>query len=600
MHTTTETESVSDPWPVGEVIRVDSHSGLYRVREVRCAGLCQIYTCTQEMTNTPIILKILREPFLREREISAQFTCETEVWVRLGKHPNILQVHRIDRIDTALGYPLVFLEYVSGHEQYGPTLSGWIQHKGLSLPLLLDFAAQICTGLLYAQAVSERDAQLPTPFVHGDLHPENILITSEQVVKISDCLQKASAALQGDLATERAEGEQHYPWIKQGMLSGALPYLAPELWEGKTPDRRTDIYAFGGLLYEMCAGVSSFFYDPGAADREIKYRQAHLVLHPSPVPHLPLALQRVIHTCLAKDREQRYPDFSVIREELARVYCEQTGKRLSWSTETEADWEAGDWLKKGNCLHSLGYHAEALSCYNQALQLNPNESDGYNNRGVLYYTLRQYEQAIADYTMAIQLHPSCARPYYNRGLVYQDLGQYKEAMADYTTTIRLHPAYDWAYFRRALLAERCGDYAQAMADYTAALRIHPRHIQAYRNRGNACMEQGEYTRAIADYTEVLRLDPTDANTYIKRGLAYHEQGEYTRAIADYTEVLRLQPSDSRAYYYRGRAYYHQRQYAQAIADYEKALSLNPYDVLITLHRRRAYQALEFQNSTSAN
>ncbi len=563
MHTAIETKRESGPWAVGEVIRVDSHSGLYRVREVRCAGLCQIYTCTQEKTNTPIILKTLREPFLREREVSTQFIRETEVWVRLGKHPNILQVHRID---TALGYPLVFLKHVSGHEQYGPTLSGWIQHGGLSLPLLLDFAVQICTGLLYAQAVSERDAHLPTPFVYGDLHPENILMTSERVVKISDCLQKASASLKSDLATERAEEEQRYPWIKQGMLSGALPYLAPELWQGKTPDIRTDIYAFGCLLYEMCAGVPPFIYDPGAADRVIKYRQAHLVLHPSPVPNLPLALQRVIHTCLTKDREQRYPDFSVIREELARVYCEQTGKRLSWSTETEADWEAGDWLKKGNCLHSLGYHAEALSCYNQALQLNPNESDGYNNRGVLYYTLRQYEQAIADYTMAIQLHPSYARPYYNRGLVYQDLGQYELAMADYTTAIRLHPAYDWAYFRRALLAERCGDYVQAMEDYTAVLRIHPYHIQAYWNRGNACMEQGEYTRAIADYTEALRL----------------------------------QPSDSQAYYYRGRAYYHQRQYTQAIADYEKALSLNPYDVLVTLHRRRAYRALGFKNSTSAN
>ena len=77
--------------------------------------------------------------------------------------------------------------------------------------------------------------------------------------------------------------------------------------------------------------------------------------------------------------------------------------------------------------------------YTKAIELNPNDANAYNERGVLHYAIDKYPEAIADYTKAIEINPKYVFAYFNRGLIYQDLKKYEEAIADYTKAIELDP-----------------------------------------------------------------------------------------------------------------------------------------------------------------
>ncbi len=124
---------------------------------------------------------------------------------------------------------------------------------------------------------------------------------------------------------------------------------------------------------------------------------------------------------------------------------------------------------RGNAYADLGQYEQAIADYNQAIQINPQDAEAYNNRGIAYADLGQYEQATADYNQALQINPQLAEAYYNRGNAYYDLGQYEQAIADYTQAIQINPQLAKAYHNRGVTYAHLGQYEQAIADFKQAL-----------------------------------------------------------------------------------------------------------------------------------
>jgi len=216
-----------------------------------------------------------------------------------------------------------------------------------------------------------------------------------------------------------------------------------------------------------------------------------------------------------------------------------------------------------------------IADYDEAIRLNPDYAEAYNNRGLAYYRSRESAMAIRDFSEAIRVQPMLADAYYNRGHARYNQQDFAGAIADFDAAVRLKPNYPEAYNNRGLGRRRLGDFKGAIADYGEAIRLNPQFVLAYNNRGNAYDEQGDFAAAIADYDESIRINPAYGEAYYNRGVSRYNQGDYAAAIADYNEAIRLNRCFDGVYFNRGNAFYMLGDFDSAIADYETALQLNP-------------------------
>ncbi|MDE0313466.1 MAG: tetratricopeptide repeat protein [Candidatus Poribacteria bacterium] len=161
---------------------------------------------------------------------------------------------------------------------------------------------------------------------------------------------------------------------------------------------------------------------------------------------------------------------------------------------------------------SIGYlHSEenendqALSAYDQAIELMPDFADAYTGRGVAKSKLGDAEEAIADHDEAIRLKSDFAEAYINRGRAKRALKKYEESIADYDEAIRLNPNSAAAYTHRGVSKNALGQHQGAITDHNEAIRLNPNFVEAYINRGAAKRELGQMSAAEKDMQKALQL-----------------------------------------------------------------------------------------------
>ncbi len=233
-------------------------------------------------------------------------------------------------------------------------------------------------------------------------------------------------------------------------------------------------------------------------------------------------------------------------------------------------------FNEGNELYYQKNYQGAISKYNDAIKLNPNYADAYNNRGAAYDELKNYQQAISDYNQSIKLNPNNATAYFNRGLTYANLQNYQQAISDWTQSIKINKNYVNAYYSRGIAYGELKNYQQAIDDYTKVIDLNKDYANAYYSRGLTYYKKGSYRVAILDYTQAIKLNPNYFEAYFNRGLAYGMLKNYEQAIKDFTEVIKLNPNDANAYVNRGITYKFLGDMLQAERDLAKARQLG-YD-----------------------
>ena len=222
------------------------------------------------------------------------------------------------------------------------------------------------------------------------------------------------------------------------------------------------------------------------------------------------------------------------------------------------------------------YHG-AIADYDRAIELDPENAEGYYNRGIAKSGLDDYHGAIADYDRAIELNPNYAEAYFLRGFAKHKLGDYRGAKADYDRAIELKPEDADAYSNRGIAKRKLNDYAGAVADYSRAIELDPDEADAHFLRGIAKGKLGDHDGAIADYSRAIELDPDDANAYYNRGIAKRKLDDYYGAIADYSRAIELKPDYADTYTNRGLAKSKLGDLRGAIADFDQAIELKPED-----------------------
>ncbi len=256
--------------------------------------------------------------------------------------------------------------------------------------------------------------------------------------------------------------------------------------------------------------------------------------------------------------------------------------QASVSEETLPEWV----FQQGNFLLMLGQTDMAIEAYSYAIELDPNKTDAYNNRGAAHIIKGNYTRAIADFTKAINLNPNYADAYSNRGFAYADKGDSSRAITDYTKAIDLNPDNVNAYNNRGVVYSKMGDSDRAIVDFNKAIELNPNYANAYSNRGKAYFNKGDSDRSIADFTQAINLNHVES--YYNRGVVYSNKGDSDRAIKDYTQAISLKSDYVIAYNNRGNAYFNKGDSDRAIKDYTKAIEIQPDFAEAYANRGAAY------------
>lgn len=213
---------------------------------------------------------------------------------------------------------------------------------------------------------------------------------------------------------------------------------------------------------------------------------------------------------------QQNPDLSLEDKAVIEVYRLQNAGEIPEAIEK---WRSIANTAKGvnndlvaRAFFSIGFlHSEqnendqALSAYDQAIELMPNFADAYTSRGVVKSKLGNAEDAIADHDESIRLKPDFAEAYINRGKAKRALDKHEEAIADFNEAIRLNPNSASAYTHRGVSKNALGKSQEAIADHDKAIQLSPDFVEAYINRGSAKRGLGRMGEAEKDMQKALEL-----------------------------------------------------------------------------------------------
>ena len=250
-------------------------------------GMGQVWQATDTQLNRQVALKILPDAFAADPDRLARFTREAQILASLN-HPNIAAIYGIEEAD---GTRALVLELVEG-----PTLADRISKGPIPLDEALPIAKQIAEAL---EAAHERGV------IHRDLKPANVKVKADGMVKVLDFgLAKALDPVpdvdpsQSPTLTAAA--------TQMGVIMGTAAYMSPEQARGKPVDKRTDIWAFGVVLYEMLSGARPF------QGEDVSLTLASVMKSDVDVKTLPREVPPIVRTvldrCLEKDPNRRIRD----------------------------------------------------------------------------------------------------------------------------------------------------------------------------------------------------------------------------------------------------------------------------------------------------
>ena len=259
-------------------------------------GMGEVYRARDTTLGRYVAIKVLPASVAADSERLARFDREARLLASLN-HPHIATIHGIERSETVRAIVMELID--------GATLSDRIVQGPLPVPEALRLAGQIADAL---------DAAHAKGVIHRDLKPANIKVTPDGQVKVLD-FGLAKAFSDDSLDAESAD----VPTVtvddtREGHVVGTVAYMSPEQARGQRVDKRTDIWAFGCVLFEMLTGKRPF---PGATRSDtiasILERQPDWSLFPRSIPP---QVARLVLRCLEKDPRRRLRDIGDTKVEL--------------------------------------------------------------------------------------------------------------------------------------------------------------------------------------------------------------------------------------------------------------------------------------------
>jgi eukaryotic-like serine/threonine-protein kinase len=259
--------------------------GPYEIQSLLGAGgMGEVYRARDARLDRIVAIKILPASFAADHDRMQRFSQEARAAAALN-HPNILSIFDIG---DEKGSPYVVSELLEGE-----TLRERLRNGPLSARKTIDYGLQVARGLAAAHEKG---------IVHRDLKPENLFITSDGRVKILDF---GLAKLTRPEATTGADAPTVHAVTEPGLIMGTAGYMSPEQVRGQVADPRSDIFAFGAILYEMISGKRAFHGETSADTMSAILKEEVPELSET-ARNVPAGLERIVRHCLEKNPSQRF------------------------------------------------------------------------------------------------------------------------------------------------------------------------------------------------------------------------------------------------------------------------------------------------------
>lgn len=261
------------------------------IDKVGSGGMADVYNAKDLRLNRNVAIKILKQEYSNDAKFVAKFRAEAQSVAGLS-HPNIVNVYDVGEDDN--------LYYIVMELVEGITLKKFIERKGR-----LEINEVIGIGIQIAQGI---EAAHKSHIIHRDIKPQNIIISREGKVKVTDFgIAKAATS---NTITSNAMGSVHY--------------ISPEQARGGYSDEKSDIYSLGVTIYEMLSGRVPF-----EGESTVSVAFAHV--HEAPVPlteldeNIPRSLSRIVEKCMQKKPDARYINAAELILDLRRAVSEPDG-----------------------------------------------------------------------------------------------------------------------------------------------------------------------------------------------------------------------------------------------------------------------------------
>ena len=262
------------------------------IDKVGSGGMADVYKAKDHRLNRFVAIKVLRQEYSSDAKFVAKFRAEAQSVAGLS-HPNIVNVYDVDEDEN---YNYIVMELVEGI-----TLKKFIEKKGkLDVNEAVGIAVQIAQGM---------EAAHDNHIIHRDIKPQNIIISKEGKVKVTDFgIAKAATS---NTITSNAMGSVHY--------------ISPEQARGGYSDEKSDIYSLGVTMYEMLSGNVPFEGDSTVAVALSHIQEEAVPLHELD-PEIPMSLSKIVRKCMQKKPELRYLNAAALIADLKRAVNEPDGE----------------------------------------------------------------------------------------------------------------------------------------------------------------------------------------------------------------------------------------------------------------------------------
>ncbi|BBD61576.1 TPR repeat-containing serine/threonine protein kinase [Nostoc sp. HK-01] len=542
------------------------------------------------------------------------FDTEAQVLYKLGTHDRIPQL--LAYFEENAEFYLV-QEFIPGHDLSKELIPGKTFSQAQVILLLQEI-------LEILEFVHQQNV------IHRDVNPRNLLRRDDDNKLI---LIDFGAVKQITTQVVTPEGQ-----TKATVAIGTPGYLPSEQAQG-TPKFSSDIYAVGMIAIQALTGISAEELEKDAETNEIIWENK---VQASP------ELARFLNKMICYDFRQRYTSARVALEALKKINQPENktvnistgflpkklkvGKsdkslvvKLFWAifllgitgiaslfvvNKINAN-NAIELSKQGNTLFELQRYQDALSVYEEAVNIRPDYAQGWNGQGKTLFKLKQYDEALIAYEKAIQIQPDYVDAWSGRGFTLQKLQRYPEAIAAFDKALQLHDDYPevWnakgevfselkqydnaikaydkaidlksdyveAWYSKGLAWQNLKNYDEAIAAYNKALEIKSDYYQAWYNRGNALVNLNRYADAFTAYDKAVQYQPNYYQAWLSRGNVLITLRRYTEAIESFKQVIKNDSDNYQSWYNIGWSQHQLQRYADAITAYNKAATIKRND-----------------------
>jgi tetratricopeptide (TPR) repeat protein len=527
----------------------------YKIKEIRKGGFGIIYIVTDDRSQ-PYALKTFQAQYLWIDEDRERFEREVLTWIKLDRHPNIVNAYWMTKFEA---FPCLVLEYVPGGD-----LGRLLREEPLPTERALELASQVCDAMSYAHG--------KLGIVHRDLKPSNCLLTSEGSLKVTDFgLARAFGKHQErilDLSEFDPETRAQYT-----TAAGTTQYMAPEQFTAAGQlDTRTDIYAFGIMLYEMLSGALPPIGIVGGAHirNDAKVRTVYK------------PLVQFILRCVELEPVNRPETFDAVRQELDRVFRSLT-KKAPIRRALPLPMDAGDWERKGLAMWKLDRPGDELECYERGLLIDPHNARLVCHKARVLGSLGRIQEALECSDRALEREPGDASLLSARAEILHSAGRHSDELVCLDRALELDSGNPelWRFKARAL--EKLNRLEEALSCCKFAQDINPRctdRIGLLRDEGNILAKLGRNDEAIDCYDRALEIAPRDIFVWGIKGVALYSLGHLEEALKCYERVLEIDPRHPTSWSAKGMVLRKLERLEEALICYSRGLEIDPRDILL--------------------